>query len=68
VHDQGAAGSDVNGWRVLVLVAGVLGSELYVAIKQGREAVGCELKPSYYTTAVRNLEDLEATMGAPSLF
>jgi len=55
------------GELVLSPFAGI-GSELYVAIKQGREAVGCELKPSYYTTAVRNLEDLEATMGAPSLF
>jgi DNA modification methylase/superfamily II DNA or RNA helicase len=33
-----------------------IGSEGYVALKQGRRFVGCELKRSYYETAARNLE------------
>lgn len=31
-----------------------IGSELYVAIQEGRRGVGCELKPSYYKQAVAN--------------
>lgn len=55
------------GELVLTPFAGI-GSELYVARKFGRRAVGCELKPSYWSTAVQNLQDLDATMEAPSLF
>ena len=32
-----------------------VGSEVYGAVKNGRRGVGCELKPSYYRQAVRNL-------------
>jgi len=46
---------------------GGIGSELWVALKHGRKAVGCELKPSYWRTAVQNLRDLEAEITAPSL-
>lgn len=45
-----------------------IGSEGYVAIKHGRRFVGCELKPSYWSTAVRNLERAEAEANAPKLF
>lgn len=31
-----------------------IGSTEYVALKQGRRAIGCELKPSYYKQAVAN--------------
>ena len=31
-----------------------IGSTEYVALKQGRRAIGCELKPSYYKQAVSN--------------
>lgn len=31
-----------------------IGSEAYVALKMGRNAVGCELKPSYFSQAVEN--------------
>lgn len=55
------------GELVLTPFAGI-GSELYVAVKHGRRAVGCELKPSYWRTAVSNLEGLEAQMEMPSLF
>lgn len=33
-----------------------IGSELYMALKLGRRAYGCELKPEYHETALRNLE------------
>ena len=39
---------------VLSPFAGI-GSELFVAVEQGRKAVGVELKGSYYEQAVRNL-------------
>ena len=43
---------------VLTPFAGI-GSELYVAIEQGRKAIGAELKPSYFEQAVRNLRAAE---------
>ena len=45
-----------------------IGSELYIARKFGRKAHGIELKPSYWSTAVDNLRNLDAEMEAPSLF
>lgn len=39
-----------------------IGSEGYVAVKHGRRFVGCELKPSYWRTAVENLEALTRQM------
>ena len=33
-----------------------VGSEVYGAVKMGRKGIGCELKPSYYRQAVKNLE------------
>lgn len=44
---------------------GGIGSEGVVAVKHGRRFVGCELKPSYWQTAVKNLEgaEREAQMG-----
>lgn len=35
-----------------------VGSEVYVAVKNGRKAVGVELKASYYRQALRNLHSL----------
>ena len=35
-----------------------VGSEVYGAVKLGRNGIGCELKPSYYRQAVKNLESL----------
>ncbi|WP_346921323.1 DNA-methyltransferase [Glutamicibacter creatinolyticus] len=46
---------------------GGVSSELYVAVKLGRKAVGIELKPSYWRTGCQYLTDLESEMGAPSL-
>lgn len=45
-----------------------IGSEGHVAIKFGREFIGCELKPSYWNTAVRNLEAAEYAAALPNLF
>lgn len=33
-----------------------IGSELYQALKLGRRAYGCEIKPEYYAAAVKNCE------------
>lgn len=46
------------GERVLTPFMGV-GSEVYETVRQGRYGVGVELKPSYYTQAVRNLEAVD---------
>ena len=45
-----------------------LGSTGYQALRFGRRFVGCELKPSYWELAVRNLREAEAKSHAPSLF
>lgn len=55
------------GETVLTPFAGI-GSEVYMAVKLGRRAVGVELKPSYWRTAVANLQELDRMMAAPSLF
>lgn len=44
-----------------------IGSELYGALRQGRKAVGVELKPEYFATAVKNLKSIEAEKSRPSL-
>ena len=36
-----------------------VGSEVYGAVSLGRRGIGCELKPSYYRQAVRNLAELQ---------
>jgi DNA modification methylase len=45
-----------------------IGSEGYQAVKLGRRFVGCELKPSYYRLAVRNLRRAERDASAGNLF
>lgn len=50
------------GDLVLTPFAGV-GSELYVALQEGRRAIGCELKPSYWRQAVGNLRAAEQAPG-----
>jgi DNA modification methylase len=55
------------GETVLSPFAGI-GSEGYVSLLQKRRFVGCELKPSYWTTAVKNLQQAEAEASAPTLF
>lgn len=55
------------GETVLSPFAGI-GSEIYMARKLGRKGVGCELKPSYWRTAVDNLTALDAELGMATLF
>lgn len=46
------------GETILTPFLGV-GSEAWSAVRQGRKAIGIELKPSYYRQAVRNLETVD---------
>lgn len=57
-----------NPGETVLTPFGGIGSELYVAVKFGRKAIGCELKPSYWRTAVDNLRALEAEIETPALF
>ena len=36
-----------------------VGSEVFGAVIKNRKGVGCELKPSYYRQAVKNLDSAE---------
>ena len=54
------------GETVFTMFGGV-GSELYVAVKLGRRALGIELKASYWRTGCDYLHDLERELSAPSL-
>lgn len=56
-----------GGETVLTPFLGI-GSEVYSAVKLGRRGIGCELKPSYWRTAVNNLTALDHQMSLPSLF
>lgn len=56
-----------RGETVLTPFMGI-GSEVYSAVKLGRHGIGCELKPSYWRTAVNNLRQLEEEMSVPALF
>ena len=56
------------GELVLSPFAGI-GSEGYVAVKLGRRFLGCEIKPEYHETALRNLSRaVTADSNQPSLF
>lgn len=55
------------GDTVLSPFAGI-GSEGFESIKLGRRFVGCELKPSYWSTAVDNLKRAEYEASLPTLF
>lgn len=55
------------GETVFTPFAGI-GSEVYVARQLDRFGLGCELKPSYWQTAVDNLTRLEFELGHASLF
>lgn len=51
---------------VLSPFAGI-GSEGYISVRLGRKFIGCELKPSYWRTAIDNMQALDAELQAPSL-
>lgn len=46
---------------------GGVGSELYMAVKLGRKAIGIELKPSYWSTGCGYLRELETELSTPNL-
>lgn len=54
------------GETVLSPFAGI-GSEVYAARRLGRRGIGIELKPSYWRTAVRNLQQLDGELDSPTL-
>lgn len=56
-----------HGETVLTPFAGI-GSEVYVARRLGRYGMGCELKPSYWRTAVDNLRQLDLELSEATLF
>jgi DNA modification methylase len=45
-----------------------IGSEVYEAIRLGRNGIGIELKPSYFQIAVKNLREIETATSMPTLF
>lgn len=47
---------------------GGIGSEGYEAIKAGRQFIGIELKPSYWSAGVTNLQTAEEIVNTPVLF
>jgi DNA modification methylase len=55
------------GETVLSPFAGI-GSELYQSVKLKRKAIGIELKPTYYTVAIRNLKRAESSNAELPLF
>ena len=57
-----------NRGELVLSPFGGIGSEGVVSIQQGRRFVGCELKPSYWRTAVANLRRAENEARAGTLF
>jgi DNA modification methylase len=55
------------GELILSPFAGI-GSEGYIAVKNGRRSIGCELKPSYWQVAVENMRRAENEARQGSLF
>lgn len=45
-----------------------IGSEVYMAVKNNRKGIGCELKDSYFATAVKNIKRAEIEASIPTLF
>lgn len=60
--------SSADGHETVFTPFAGIGSEVHTAVRLGRRAIGIELKPSYWRTAVANLRDLDAQMALPSLF
>lgn len=56
-----------NPGELVLSPFGGIGSEPYVAVKNGRRAVSCELKPSYWAAACKVMAELEEEMDTPSL-
>lgn len=56
-----------NPGELILSPFGGIGSEPYVAVQNGRRAVSCELKPSYWRAAVGVMEELDRVRSIPSL-
>ena len=56
-----------NPGELVLSPFGGIGSEPYVAVKNGRRAVSCELKQSYWRAAVGVMEELDRVRNIPSL-
>ena len=57
-----------NPGEIVFSPFGGIGSEPYTAVKLGRYGLAIELKPSYWRTAVSNLQEIEMQMDLPTLF
>ena len=55
-----------NPGETVFTAFGGVGSELYVAVKLGRRALGIELKPSYWETGCQYLTELEHELAQPT--
>ena len=56
-----------NPGETVFTAFGGVSSELWVAVKLGRRALGIELKPSYWRTGCQYLRDLEDELNTPDL-
>jgi DNA modification methylase len=56
-----------NPGETVFTAFGGVGSELYVAVKLGRRALGIELKPSYWKTGCDYLTELEREIAEPKI-
>lgn len=56
-----------RGELVLSPFAGI-GSEGVGSLRHGRRFIGCELKPSYFQTAVKYLRELDDELSMPTIF
>ena len=57
-----------NPGEIVLSPFGGIGSEGYVALREGRKAIIIELKKSYFDEAVKNLKAAQAKAGVPNLF
>jgi len=55
-----------NPGELVFSAFGGVGSELYVAVKNGRRALGIELKASYWNTGCQYLAELETEIAQPT--
>ena len=57
-----------NPGETVLTPFGGIGSEGYMAVKLGRKAVLCELKPSYFEVLVKNMRQVAQSAHTPDLF
>jgi len=57
-----------NPGETVLTPFGGIGSEGYMAVKLGRRAALCELKPEYFDVLVKNMQAIEAQTNMPDLF